>query len=89
MPAEYFLHGDAAPRPAILPDFSPSGAQLSTADAVAVNVVAALKTQLFDALARVVHCEPASDTDNEWLLRLEFLTLALLAPAGSLVSTRA
>ena len=89
MPAEYFLHGDAAPRPAILRDFSPRGAQLSTVDAVAVKVVAALKTQLFDALARVVHCEPASDTDDGWLLRLEFLTLALLAPAGSLVSTRA
>lgn len=88
MPAEYFLHGDAAPRAAVLLDFSPRGAQLSTADAVALDVVAALKTPLFDALARVVHCGPA-DTGNAWLLRLEFLTLALLAPAGSLVSTRA
>jgi hypothetical protein len=88
MPAEYFLHGDAAPRPAMLLDFSPRGARLSTADALAVNVVAALKTPLFDALARVVHCGPASSTGEAWLLRLEFLTLALLAPAGSLVSTR-
>ena len=87
MPAEYFLRGDAAPRAAVLLDFSPRGAQLSTADAVAVDAVTALKTQLFDALARVVHCGPA-DTRGAWLLRLEFLTLALLAPAGSLVSTR-
>jgi curved DNA-binding protein CbpA len=87
--AEYFLPGDSAPRPATLRDFSPRGAQLSTADAVASDCVIALKTHLFDALARVVHCEPASDTDDGWLLRLEFLTLALLAPAGSLVSTRA
>lgn len=88
MPAEYFLRGDVAPRPATLLDFSPRGAQLSTTDALAVDVVAALKTPLFDALARVVHCEPAPDTSDAWLLRLEFLTLALLAPAGSLVSTR-
>lgn len=85
---EYFLHGAAAPRPAQLRDFSPVGAQLTTGEALPSNTVLALKTPLFDALARVVGSEPAA-ARGEWLLRLEFLTLALTAPAGSLVSTRA
>lgn len=85
---EYFLHGAAAPRPAQLLDFSPVGAQLTTGEALPSNTVLALKTPLFDALARVVGSEQAA-TRGEWLLRLEFLTLALTAPAGSLVSTRA
>ena len=85
---EYFLHGAAAPRPAQLRDFSPAGAQLTTGEALPSNTVLALKTPLFDALARVVGSEPAA-TRGDWLLRLEFLTLALTAPVGSLVSTRA
>lgn len=88
-PVEYFLRGTTAPTPAALRDFSPAGAQLTTADALPANTILALKTPLFDALARVVRCEPATDTPGQWLLRLEFLTLALTAPAGSLVSTRA
>ena len=86
---EYFLRGTTAPTPAALRDFSPAGAQLTTPEALPANAVLALKTPLFDALARVVHCEPATDATGQWLLRLEFLTLALTAPAGSLVSTRA
>lgn len=85
---EYFLHGAAAPRPAQLRDFSPAGAQLTSGETVALNTVLALKTPLFDALARVVGSEPGA-TRGGWLLRLEFLTLALTAPVGSLVSTRA
>lgn len=85
---EYFLHGAAAPRPAQLLDFSPAGAQLTTGEALPSNTVLALKTPLFDALARVVGSEPAA-ARGAWLLRLEFLTLALTAPVGSLVSTRA
>ncbi len=85
---EYFLHGAAAPRPAQLLDFSPAGAQLTTGEALPSNTVLALKTPLFDALARVVGSEPAA-ARGEWLLRLEFLTLALTAPVGSLVSTSA
>lgn len=86
---EYFLRGAGAPRAAALRDFSPAGAQLTTPEALPANTVVALKTPLFDALARVVRCEPATDARGQWLLRLEFLTLALTAPAGSLVSTRA
>lgn len=88
-PVEYFLRIAPAPRPAALRDFSPGGAQLTTAEALPTHTVLALKTPLFDALARVVGCEPATDPPGDWLLRLEFLTLALTAPAGSLVSTRA
>jgi curved DNA-binding protein CbpA len=85
---EYFLHGASAPRPAQLRDFSPAGAQLTTGETLPSDTVLALKTPLFDALARVVGSEPAA-TRGQWLLRLEFLTLALTAPLGSLVSTRA
>ncbi len=88
-PVEYFLHGAPAPRPATLRDFSPAGAQLTTSDALPANTVLALKTPLFDALARVVSYERARDAAGHWQLRLAFLTLALTAPAGSLVSTRA
>jgi curved DNA-binding protein CbpA len=88
-PVEYFLRGTTAPAPAALRDFSPAGAQLTTPRALPANTVLALKTPLFDALARVVRCEPTADTPGQWLLRLEFLTLALTAPAGSLVSTLA
>ena len=88
-PVEYFLRGTTAPTSAALRDFSPAGAQLTTPQALPANTVLALKTPLFDALARVVRCEPATDTPGQWLLRLEFLTLALTALAGSLVSTRA
>ena len=83
--AEYFAPGDAAPRHATLLDFSPRGAQVAANDAARVGLVLALKTPLFDALARVVACEPAP---GGWLLRLEFLTLALTASTGSLVSTQ-
>jgi curved DNA-binding protein CbpA len=86
--AEYFLRGDAAPRPATLRDFSPHGAQLTAAEATPLGQTLALKTQLFDALARVVECQPAPPASGQWLLRLEFLTLALTAPTGSLVSTQ-
>lgn len=86
--AEYFLPGETAPRSATLQDFSPRGAQLAVVEPRSPNSVLALKTQLFDALARVVHCEPAPAAPDGWLLRLEFLTLALTAPAGSLVSTQ-
>ncbi|WP_448508703.1 DnaJ domain-containing protein [Immundisolibacter sp.] len=89
VPVEYFLRGTTAPAPAALRDFSPAGAQLTTPRALPANTVLALKTPLFDALARVVRCEPTADTPGQWLLRLEFLTLTLTAPAGSLVSTRA
>jgi curved DNA-binding protein CbpA len=85
---EYFLHGATTPRPAQLRDFSPAGAQLTTGETLPPYTVLALKTPLFDALARVVGSEPAA-TRGQWLLRLEFLTLALTAPVGSLVSTRA
>lgn len=87
-PVEYFLRGAPAPRPATLRDFSPAGARLTTPEPLPTNTVLALKTPLFDALARVVACEAAS-TPGNWQLRLEFLTLALTAPAGSLVSTQA
>lgn len=85
---EYFLHGATTPRPAQLRDFSPAGARLTTGETLPSDTVLALKTPLFDALARVVGSEPAA-TRGQWLLRLEFLTLALTAPIGSLVSTRA
>lgn len=88
-PVEYFLRGAPAPRPATLRDFSPAGAQLTTSEPLPANTVLALKTPLFDALARVVGCEAAMGTPGNWQLRLEFLTLALTAPAGSLVSTQA
>ncbi len=86
---EYFLHGAAGPQPAALRDFSPHGALLIATRAVPRDAVLAIKTPLFDALARVVHCEPAHELSRDWRLRLEFLTLALTAPSGSLVSTRA
>ncbi len=84
--AEYFAPGDATPRPATLADFSPRGARLAASDAARAGLVLALKTPLFDALARVVASEPAR---GRRLLRLEFLTLALTASTGSLVSTQA
>lgn len=86
--AEYFLRGDTTPRRATLQDFSPHGAQLTAAEATPPGQTLALKTQLFDALARVVGCEPAPPAPGQWQLRLEFLTLALTAPTGSLVSTQ-
>ena len=86
--AEYFLRGEVAPRPATLADFSPRGAQMTTADAAPPGAILALKTPFFDAVARVVDCHPASAPAGQWMLRLEFMTLAVTALAGSLVSTR-
>jgi hypothetical protein len=85
---ESFLHGATTPRPAQLRDFSPAGAQLTTGETLPSDTVLALKTPLFDALARVVGSEPAA-TRGQWLLRRAFLTLAQPAPLGSLVSNRA
>lgn len=87
--ADYFVRGDAAPRPATLIDFSPRGALIGAASAAADGIVIALKTPLLDALARVIGCAYSPHGPGSWLVRLEFLTLALTAPAGSLLSTEA
>jgi hypothetical protein len=84
---EYFLRGGNAPRAAQLRNFSPTGAQLGTVERLSAGTILALKTPLFDALARVIDCR-TGDRRNRYELGLEFLTLALTAPAGSLVSTR-
>jgi curved DNA-binding protein CbpA len=85
---EYFRRGGNAPRAAQLRNFSPTGAQLGTTERLSAGTILALKTPLFDALARVIDCR-AGERRNRYELGLEFLTLALTAPAGSLVSTRA
>lgn len=85
-PVEYFLRQESGPRPARLEDFSPAGARLSIDRPLVRDTVMALKTPLFDALAQVVDCQPA--THRHWQVRVQFLTLALTAPAGSLIATR-
>ena len=85
---EYFLRGGRAPRAARLHDFSPRGARLTADERLPPDTLMALKTPLFDALARVVDCRPGASPDC-YDLGVEFLTLALTAPAGRLLSTRA
>ncbi|GAB4360720.1 MAG: hypothetical protein Kow0073_20090 [Immundisolibacter sp.] len=85
-PVEYFLRQESRPRAAMLEDFSPAGARLTIDHELPQNTVLALKTPLFDALAQVVDCQPA--TPPRWQLRVRFVTLALTAPAGSLITTR-
>lgn len=71
-----------------LRDLSPSGARLTADERLPPDTLKALKTPLFDALARVVDCRPGA-SPNRYELGVEFITLALTAPAGSLLSTRA
>ncbi|HCO42959.1 MAG TPA: hypothetical protein DIT63_02430 [Gammaproteobacteria bacterium] len=85
-PVEYFLRQDSGPRAAMLEDFSPAGARMTLDHHLPPHTVLALKTPLFDALAQVVDCQPAPSRKH-WQLRVQFLTLALTAPAGSLVTT--
>lgn len=85
-PVEYFVRQESGPHPAMLEDFSPAGARLTIDRQLPRNTVLALKTPLFDALAQVVDCQPT--THKRWQLRVQFLTLALTAPAGSLIATR-
>lgn len=85
---EYFLRGGRAPRAARLHDFSPRGARLTADERLPLDTLMALKTPLFDALARVVDCRPSASHDR-YELGVEFITLALTAPAGSLLSIRA
>lgn len=85
---EYFLRGGQAPRAARLHDFSPRGARLTSDERLPPDTLMALKTPLFDALARVVDCRPGA-SPGRYELGVEFLTLALTAPAGRLLSTRA
>jgi hypothetical protein len=70
-------------------DLSLNGMQFATADAVPVNQVIKIDSEVCRAVARVAHCERDHERAEGWKIGVEFLTLRFRRNRGTFVSARA
>jgi DnaJ-like protein/PilZ domain-containing protein len=70
-------------------DLSLNGMLFAAKDAVTLNQVIKIDSDVCRALARVAHCERDAEHAERWAIGVEFLTLRFRRNRGSFVSARA
>ena len=70
-------------------DLSLNGMRFAATDAVPLNQVIKLDSEVCRAVARVAHCERDHERADGWTIGVEFLTLRFPRKRGTFVSARA